>query len=320
MSPADGDAAACLLRTLEAFLRQTAKGGYDGRGGEACLQVERGAGNQRFNDRAAERMDTYFISHGDPMAGIDESFAVRELLKSWRKQTLRHVPKSILVVSGHWETSDPTVNVFSGPNPTIHDFDRRPERHRLFQIQYPAPGAPKLAKRVKELLIKSGFNNVNEDETRGLDHGAWIPLMLMYPEANIPVCQLSVQPQLDATHHFNMGRALCPLREEGVLIIGSGAATHNLDIVGPDDGSILPWASEFDAWLKECLLNGRYEDIIDYEEKAPHAKIAHPWPEHLYPIHVALGAAGEEAKAELIHHSWQGGSLSYASYRFITKK
>ncbi|KAK9162087.1 hypothetical protein Syun_002989 [Stephania yunnanensis] len=265
-------------------------------------------------------MDTYFISHGDTRSGIDESFAVRELLKSWRKQTLRQVPKSILVVSGHWETSDPTVNVVSGPNPTIHDIVRSPERLRLFQIQYPAPGAPKLAKKVKVLLIKSGFNSVNEDESRGLDHGAWIPLMLMYPEANIPVCQLSVQPQLDGAHHFNMGRALCPLREEGVLIIGSGAATHNLDIVGPVDGPILPWASEFDAWLKDCLLNGRYEDVNDYEEKAPHAKIAHPWPDHLYPLHVALGAAGEEAKAELIHHSWQDASLSYASYRFITKK
>ncbi|KAF8405792.1 hypothetical protein HHK36_007869 [Tetracentron sinense] len=140
--------------------------------------------------------------------------------------------------------------------------------------------------------------------------------MLMYPEADIPVCQLSVQTQMDGTHHYNMGKALAPLRDEGVLIIGSGSATHNLMALQPHDGPVVSWASEFDTWLKESLINGRHEDVNHYEKKAPYAKKAHPRPEHFYPLHVALGAAGESSKAELIHHSWSLGSLSYASYRF----
>jgi len=190
----------------------------------------------------------------------------------------------------------------------------------MYQLKYPAPGAPELAKRVKALLMTSGFEKVNEDKARGLDHGAWVPLMLMYPEANIPVCQLSVQPDRDGSYHYNLGRALAPLREEGVLIVGSGSATHNLRAIRQTaDGSVASWASEFDTWLKQALLDGRYEDVNKYEEKAPHAKMAHPWPEHFYPLHVAIGAAGDNAKAKLIHHSWSLHTLSYASYSFTAE-
>lgn len=126
------------------------------------------------------------------------------------------------------------------------------------QLEYPAPGAPDLARRVKELLNNSGFGPVKEDKTRGLDHGAWVPLMLMYPEATIPVCQLSVQHEKEAEYHYKLGKALGPLREEGVLIIGSGNATHNLRIIGQEGGPILKWASDFDTWLQESLINGRY--------------------------------------------------------------
>lgn len=139
----------------------------------------------------------------------------------------------------------------------------------------------------------------------------------MYPEAQIPVCQLSVQTQKDATYHYNLGKALAPLKDEGVLIMGSGSATHNLRALGPHD-SVVPWALEFDTWLKNALLQGRYQDVNKYEEKAPHAKTAHPWPDHFYPLHVAMGAAGDQAKAKLIHHSWSLGTLSYASYQFTT--
>ncbi|RVX09547.1 4,5-DOPA dioxygenase extradiol [Vitis vinifera] len=193
------------------------------------------------------------------------------------------------------ETHEPTVNVVP-QNDTIYDFYGFPKS--MYKLKYPAPGAPELAKRVKELLMASNFKSVKEDKKRGLDHGAWVPLMLMYPEADIPVCQLSVQTNRDGSYHYNMGRALAPLREEGVLIIGSGSATHNLRALNP-------------------IVN-RYEDINHYEEKAPHAREAHPWPEHFYPLHVAMGAAGENAKAKLIHHSWSLGTLSYASYQFTT--
>ena len=126
------------------------------------------------------------------------------------------------------------------------------------QLKYPAPGAPQLAKRVKELLLASGHKRVDEDKKRGLDHGAWVPLMLMYPEAQIPVCQLSVQTEKDGTYHYNLGKALAPLKDEGVLIIGSGSATHNLRILKFPNGSSSSWAVEFDTWLERSLLQGRY--------------------------------------------------------------
>ncbi|XP_010911822.1 extradiol ring-cleavage dioxygenase-like [Elaeis guineensis] len=261
-------------------------------------------------------MDTFFLSHGSPTLSIDESLPARPFLRSWQSKVLQAVPRAILVVSGHWETAVPTVNVINGTNKTIYDFYGFPKP--MYQLKYPAPGAPNLAKRVKELLEQAGFGRVKEDKTRGLDHGAWVPLMLMYPEANIPVCQLSVQTDRDGTYHYNMGKALAPLRDEGILIVGSGNATHNLRTMGPDGGPIAKWALDFDTWLKDSLLDGRYDDVNHYEEKSPSGKMAHPWPDHFYPLHVAMGAAGEKARAELIHHSWTNCTISYASYRFTT--
>lgn len=128
----------------------------------------------------------------------------------------------------------------------------------FFQLKYTPPGAPLLAKRVKELLMANGFKRVHEDKTRGVDHGTWVPLMFMYPEADIPVCQLSVQTDRDGTYHYNLGKALAPLREEGILIMGSGATTHNLGTMQPSGSPVPSWALQFDTWLKNALLEGRY--------------------------------------------------------------
>ncbi|PQP98457.1 extradiol ring-cleavage dioxygenase [Prunus yedoensis var. nudiflora] len=266
--------------------------------------------------------DTFYISHGSPTLSIDESIPARKFLQSWKQNVYPNKPNSILIISGHWETSVPTVNAISGPHDTIYDFYGFPKS--MYQLKYPAPGSPHLAGRVKDLLTSSGFPRVDVDAKRGLDHGAWVPLMFMYPEADIPVCQLSIQTDRDATYHYNMGRALAPLKDEGVLVVGSGSATHNLRALreirggGGGGGSIVPWALEFDTWLKDALLEGRYEDVNQYEEKAPYAKMAHPWPDHFYPLHVATGAAGSAAKAKLIHGSWDLGALSYASYQFTS--
>jgi len=256
-------------------------------------------------------MDTYFISHGSPTLAIEE-LPARHFLLDWGK-ILADKPKAILVISGHWDTSVPCVNVVSR-NSTIYDFYGFPRE--MYQLQYNAPGAPDLAKRVKELLINSGFKTVREDSSRGLDHGAWVPLSLMYPKADIPVCQLSVQSNQNGEHHYKMGKALAPLKSEGVLIIGSGSATHNLRALRSNGSSPAPWAEAFDNWLTEALINGRHDEINNFQEKAPSASMAHPYPDHFYPLHVALGAAGEGAKAELIHNSWSNGSLSYSSYSF----
>ncbi|GMG99873.1 hypothetical protein Nepgr_001713 [Nepenthes gracilis] len=260
--------------------------------------------------------ETFYISHGSPTLSIDESLPARKFLQSWGEKIFTQRPTSILVISGHWETDEPAVNAVHFCD-TIYDFYGFPKP--MYQLKYPAPGAPDLAKRVKQLLKASGFETVHEDTKRGLDHGAWVPLMLMYPEADIPVCQLSVQTHRDGTYHYEMGRALSPLKEEGILVIGSGSATHNLKAPRHEDGKMVPWAEEFDKWLEEALLSGRYEDVNHYEEKAPHAKLAHPWPDHFYPLHVAIGAAGDKSTAKLLHRSWSGGSLSYSSYRFTSK-
>ncbi|KAI7743554.1 hypothetical protein M8C21_000753 [Ambrosia artemisiifolia] len=260
--------------------------------------------------------ETFYISHGSPTLSIDETMPARHFLQSFQQKVYPHDaprPSSILVISGHWETDYPTVNAVDGRCETIYDFYNFPKS--MYQLKYPVPGAPKLANRVKELLKSSGFKRVDEDKKRGLDHGAWVPLMLMYPEADIPVCQLSVQTNKDATYHYNLGKALAPLKDEGVLIVGSGATTHNLRMLR-NTTSVQPWAQEFDTWLKEALLDGRYEDVNNYKEKAPHATVAHPHPDHFYPLHVAMGAGGANSKAELIHHSWGLSSLSYASYKF----
>lgn len=159
---------------------------------------------------------------------------------------------------------------------------------------------------------------MQEDGSRGLDHGAWVPLYLMYPEADIPVCQLSVQPYKDGLHHYKMGKALASLKDEGVLIMGSGSATHNLRALSFDNSPPPAWASAFDDWLNDSLVNGRIEDVIQFEKRASNARRVHPSPEHFYPLLVALGAAGDNAKAKRIHTSWVASSLSMASFAFKT--
>ncbi|CAN7056163.1 unnamed protein product [Brassica oleracea var. botrytis] len=259
-----------------------------------------------------------FIAWISQVESIDDTLEARQFFKSWSEKVLQHKPKSILIISAHWDTEFPTVNTVLR-NSTIYYFNGFPDP--MYELKYEAPGAIELGKKVKDLLMGAGgMKRVDEDTERGLDHGAWVPLMLMYPDADIPVCQLSVQSSQTGTYHYSMGKALAPLKEEGVLIIGSGSATHNLkklDFSIPN-GSPVPWALEFDHWLRDSLLQGRYGDVNEWEEKAPNAKMAHPWPEHLYPLHVAMGAAGDDAKAEQIHTSWQLGTVSYSSYSFTS--
>lgn len=256
-------------------------------------------------------MDTFYISHGSPMLPLDDCPA-RDFLRQWHKY-LPEKPKAILAVSAHWDSSQPAVNTTS-QNSTIHDFYGFPPE--LYQLEYNAPGAPELAKRVKDLLQAAGFKAVREDPTRGLDHGAWVPLFLMYPEADIPVCQLSVQPYKDGAYHYRLGKALASLKEEGVLIMASGSATHNLRALRFDGSAPPAWAQAFDDWLNDSLINGRFEDVMQFEKNAPNARMVHPSPEHFNPLLVALGAAGENAKAERIHSSWVASTLSMASFAF----
>jgi len=254
-------------------------------------------------------LSTFYISHGSPMAPIQDT-PWRDFFSNWLKRYPTR-PKAILAISAHWDTHEPAVSVGS-KNSTIHDFYNFPRE--LYQLQYTPPGAPDVARRVKSLLQGAGFKNVTEDSKRGLDHGAWTPLMLMYPNADIPTFQLSIQGGKDGKHHYEMGRALAPLRDEGVLIFASGTSVHNMREVNMSQTEPTVWAKAFDGWLDDVLLNNKHNEAMDWE-KAPYARKAHPHPDHFLPVLVALGAAGEQCRAEKIYEEFVMG-LALSSFEF----
>lgn len=246
------------------------------------------------------------------MLAISDSPARRFLLELGK--TLPR-PKAILVASAHWESmGGPAVSLAPLPE-TIHDFGGFPAE--LFAMQYPAPGAPDTAVRAAELLEKSGFS-VKSSANRGLDHGAWVPLRLMYPEADIPTTQISVLRNGTPAEHERIGKALAILRGEGVLVIGSGSLTHNLyEFKGQGiDAPVPSWVSDFGAWMMTALRDNQREALLDYRARAPYAAQNHPTEEHLLPLFVAMGAAGEGARAERIHASFEYGILAMDVYAF----
>jgi 4,5-DOPA dioxygenase extradiol len=248
-----------------------------------------------------EWMTVLFVSHGAPTLLIEDDPAKGAMERLGRDLPK---PKAILCVSAHWETDAPAVSAATRPE-TIHDFYGFPEE--LYRLRYPAPGAPELARRVADLI------GAAEDPDQGLDHGAWCPLSLMYPEADVPVAQLAIQHARGPAHHVALGRALRPLREEGVMILASGSATHNLRALAWQGGSTPDWAREFDDWLDTTLRAGAVDDLVDYRSQAPHGAMAHPRDEHLLPIHVAAGAGG---KARAVYRGFSKGALSMAAYAF----
>ena len=251
-------------------------------------------------------MPTVFVSHGAPTLILQESPA-RTFLASLGQLLPR--PKAIVAVSAHWDTDVPAVSLARNPD-TIHDFYGFPDA--LYRLRYAAPGAPELAERVARLT------GAAHDAHRGLDHGAWVPAMLGWPEADIPIFQLSVQPEQDPAHHIALGRKLSALREEDILVMGSGSATHNLRALvrGGGDSEPEPWAREFDDWLMDTVEKGDEAALADYRAQAPNAVDAHPTDEHFLPLHVAFGAAGEGARGRALHRSFTLGNLSMASYAF----
>lgn len=251
-----------------------------------------------------------FLSHGAPTLPF-EDVAARRFLEGLAATMPR--PRAILMVSAHWETRTPTVNAVAR-NDTIHDFRGFPQE--LYNLDYPAPGDPDLAERVVDLLGTAGLP-VAVDHSRGLDHGAWVPLKLAWPQADIPVVQLSVQSHLGPGHHLELGRALAPLTEEGVLIIGSGSFTHDLSSWRGQAGMAEPdWVTDFADWFDVALADGRTCDLLAYRRLAPNAARNHPTEEHLLPLFVALGAAGPEAPAHHLHASNTYGVLRMDAYAF----
>jgi 4,5-DOPA dioxygenase extradiol len=224
-------------------------------------------------------------------------------------------PKAIAVVSAHWETrGGPAVSLATQPE-TIHDFGGFPQV--LFDIQYPAPGAPGVAERAAALFAEAGIP-VGSSPNRGLDHGAWVPLRLMYPDADIPVMQISIVHGAGPALHQQLGAALQQLRQEGVLVLASGSLTHNLyEFRGqPVDAPAPAWVTGFEAWMREKLAANDQEALLGYRHLAPMAEKNHPTEEHLLPLYVAMGAAGPGAKAELLHTSFEHGVLAMDAWAF----
>jgi len=259
----------------------------------------------------SERQPALFISHGAPTLAIDDSPAARFLSRLGER--LPH-PRGIVVASAHWETDTPCVTTAPHPE-TIHDFGGFPQE--LHEIRYPAPGAPELAVRVRTLLQGSRFS-CDGDAERGLDHGAWVPLSLMFPAAEVPVIQVSIQPEDGPAHHRDLGRALAQLRDEGVLVIGSGSLTHNLGefFARAADAQPPAWTVAFRDWIAGCLSAGDTAALIDYRARAPEAARNHPTEEHLLPLFVALGAGGRPARGSNLHTSYSHGVLSMDVWRF----
>lgn len=255
----------------------------------------------------AAQLPTLFISHGSPIHALEPG-AVRGVWENLGRSLPR--PKAILIASAHWETNIPALTGSAKPE-TIHDFHGFPKP--LYQIQYPAPGAPDVALRAIQLLEKENLKAV-ADTQRGLDHGAWSPLLHMYPKADIPVVQVSVQTELGPRHHLALGRALAPLSDEGVLIIGSGHLTHNLR--DRSDGGPASYAREFQDWVKQRIDRHALDELADYRRLTPNGVRAHPTDEHFLPLYVSLGAAGAGYRAERLHDGIEMGALAMDAYRF----
>ena len=254
-------------------------------------------------------LPSVFVSHGSPMHALQPGPAG----EAW-KALGRRLPKphAILIASAHWETSLPMLTGSTKPE-TIHDFYNFPEP--LYRLRYPVPGGPEVAQRAQALLRNAGYWAAI-DGCRGLDHGAWTPLLYAYPEHDVPVVQISVQPALGPRHHVQLGRAVRPLAEEGVLIIGSGHMTHNLRDWARGAGKPEPYAREFSEWVRSALENRDYEALVDYRSRSPHGARAHPTEEHFLPLFFAVGAAPEHAKPERIYDAIDSGVLAMDAYVF----
>jgi len=263
----------------------------------------------------AHRLPTYFISHGGGPWPYMEDFrkkfhALEASLKSIPLE-IGTVPKAVLVISGHWEEHQFTV--MSSPQPPmVYDYSGFPEH--TYHVQYSASGSPELAVRVRDLIEAAGMP-AKLDGQRGFDHGTFTPLVIMYPNANVPVVQLSMKSGYDPSLHLAAGRALAPLRKEGTLIIGSGLSYHNLRQFGPGAKEV---SKAFDAWLQDTLVGSdptaRTARLLEWTS-APAARQAHPREDHLIPLMVAVGAAESEKATVVYHEETLLGGVTASSFR-----
>lgn len=256
------------------------------------------------------RMPVLFLGHGSPMNAIEENEFVqgfRRIGKDIEK------PKAILVVSAHWETSGTYVTAMDMP-PTIHDFGGFPQE--LFDVQYPAPGSPELAQLTKEIITST---DVHLDDKWGLDHGAWSVIKHLYPEADVPVIQMSIDYRQPPAYHYALAKELALLRHKGVLIVGSGNMVHNLRMVSWQHlnsvGYAYDWAREVDETIKEHLRSGNHNPLIEYHNQGKAFQLAIPTPEHYLPMLYTLALQEKDEDLSIFNDKALGGSLTMTSFK-----
>lgn len=249
-----------------------------------------------------------FISHGSPMVALDTD-AYPQALKAFGDSV--GPARALVVVSAHWETHGGVRVTASAAPPLIYDFGGFPEP--LYQLQYPSPGAPALAEDIARRLTEAGVPTV-ADASRGLDHGAWVPLRLAFPEAKLPVVQVSIPRGAPAEALVRMGEVLRPLRADGVVLLGSGGVVHNLRrITWVKEAPVESWAAEFDAWVAERVAARQVSGLLAWEH-APYARVAHPSTEHFLPLFFVLGAALPEDRLTPVFEGFHHGTLSMRSF------
>jgi 4,5-DOPA dioxygenase extradiol len=250
-----------------------------------------------------------FVSHGSPMLYL-EDVPARAFLAGLSSKLGQ--PRAVVAISGHDIARAPSIGA-SATHEAVHDFYGFPRE--LFELRYSPPGDPALARDVLARLADAGIAATLHEE-RGIDHGIWAPLKLMYPGENVPVVPLALTGSMDASLHIAMGRSLAPLRDDGVLVMGSGSFTHNLREMQREPSAAPPYVGEFRAWISLALARHDDDALAHWRERAPHAARAHPTPEHFEPLLVAYGAGGHDSRVEHLHASEQYGALAMDAFAF----